>query len=312
MAYPNHKTVDVMNGPVRPIRFEDMPLRASVLADRRFLQRETALMPVKSTLRIAILRDSTIETLLDLISTFLRMKGIQVCFWVGDFDRVVEDALFRIDEIKGFAPDLVLIHWLPHPVPTNKPLQVFMDECVKMWDALSVLHCNIFQTNVPYAEQEVMHMIGVGSFDECSSSSINNWLMIQAQKRVDLEILDINYLSAKVGLNQWYDNRMRALYGYEYSPKMIPFIAFSFCRRILAVFGHTHKALILDLDNTLWGGVWAESNGDVLLGGESAQGRLYAEVQRYVLALQRHGIMLAICSKNDYENIRNCFDHPST
>lgn len=73
--------------------------------------------------------------------------------------------------------------------------------------------------------------------------------------------------------------------------------------------GRSYKVCVLDLDNTLWGGVVGESGVSGLrLGPPSAEGEAFLELQRYLLALRKRGVLLAVCSKNNPEDARAPFE----
>lgn len=80
--------------------------------------------------------------------------------------------------------------------------------------------------------------------------------------------------------------------------------------RILAAFtGRSRKCLVLDLDNTLWGGVIGDDGlAGIRLGQGSAEGEAYLAFQQYVDQLRRTGVILAVCSKNDDATARQAFD----
>ena len=83
--------------------------------------------------------------------------------------------------------------------------------------------------------------------------------------------------------------------------------------RIGATLGRAKKCLILDLDNTLWGGVIGDDGvGKLQIGKETPLGEAYTAFQRYCLSLRERGVLLAVCSKNDPEIARSGFDHPDS
>jgi FkbH-like protein len=92
----------------------------------------------------------------------------------------------------------------------------------------------------------------------------------------------------------------------------IPSVANSSASQVSALFGKTSKCLVLDLDNTLWGGVVGDDgvNG-IQLGPESPQGAAFIEFQSYIKKLHDRGVMLAVCSKNDKSNAIEGLNHPS-
>ena len=126
-------------------------------------------------------------------------------------------------------------------------------------------------------------------------------------------INDIRYVSAQVGLTQWFDYD----YWYNYHMAVGPIgtvaLAQNVASLVKSVYGRSKKCLVLDLDNTLWGGVIGDDGVDkILLGRDHPVGEAYAYFQRYVKQLRDRGILLAVCSKNDLENAREGFSHPDS
>ena len=80
---------------------------------------------------------------------------------------------------------------------------------------------------------------------------------------------------------------------------------------VKSIYGKSKKCLVLDLDNTLWGGVIGDDGlQNLILGKDHPVGEAYLDFQRYVKDLQRRGMILAVCSKNDAENAKEGFSHP--
>jgi len=82
---------------------------------------------------------------------------------------------------------------------------------------------------------------------------------------------------------------------------------------VKSLYGRSRKCLVLDLDNTLWGGVVGDDGvQNLILGRDHPVGEAFLEFQHYVCDLRRRGIILAICSKNDAENAKEGFSHPES
>ena len=91
----------------------------------------------------------------------------------------------------------------------------------------------------------------------------------------------------------------------------IPGFAYNLSNIIKAIFGKNKKAFVLDLDNTLWGGVVGDDGAENLeIGQETAMGQVYAEFQSYIKAHKGIGIMLNVNSKNEEENALAGLHHP--
>src|SRR5208337_4086604 len=126
-------------------------------------------------------------------------------------------------------------------------------------------------------------------------------------------INDIQYLSAQVGLPAWHDHNYWYNFHMAVSPTATVVLAQNVAAIVKSVYGKTKKCLILDLDNTLWGGIIGDDGvQNLILGRDHPVGEAFVDFQQYVKDLQRRGIILAACSKNDVENAKEGFSHPDS
>jgi len=132
-----------------------------------------------------------------------------------------------------------------------------------------------------------------------------------AENNQDLVINDINYLSARYGLQKWSDPQDWYLYKYSLAIDAIPFLAFSVANLIKSIFGKNKKVLVLDLDNTLWEGVIGDDGPEgIELGEDTSIGQAFSEFQKYIKMHSDIGVLLAINSKNDAKNALAGLTHP--
>ena len=121
-----------------------------------------------------------------------------------------------------------------------------------------------------------------------------------------MELLDTEMLVAEDGLEAWHDTRfwLKASAGPVYGDHV--------ARLLAAQQGRSFKCLVLDLDNTLWGGVIGDDGLEgIVLGQGSPAGEAFVALQRYARDLSQRGVILAVCSKNDEANAFLPFDkHP--
>jgi FkbH-like protein len=125
-------------------------------------------------------------------------------------------------------------------------------------------------------------------------------------------LLDVAGLAEMVGLSRWHDPSAFNLYKLPFSMLALPLYADWVARLLGALRGKSRKCLVLDLDNTCWGGIVAEDGiAGIRIGGDSAEGESFSAVQRAALMLKERGIILAVSSKNEDFTARDPFrDHP--
>ncbi|MBF0157640.1 MAG: HAD family hydrolase [Magnetococcales bacterium] len=145
-----------------------------------------------------------------------------------------------------------------------------------------------------------------GHYDRRSRFSLRGQVEAFNQALVDsLEgspdlLFDAAGLAATVGLERWHDPVQWHAAKLAFAPTLTPWVADHLVRLLATLRGKSRKCLVLDLDNTLWGGIIGDDglNG-LVLGQGSPLGEAFLEVQRQALALNRRGIVLAVCSKNE-------------
>jgi FkbH-like protein len=125
-------------------------------------------------------------------------------------------------------------------------------------------------------------------------------------------LVDVARLAGSVGIENWDDPRHWHASKLSFAPAMLPVYADVVARTIAAVRGRSKKCLVLDLDNTLWGGVIGDDGVEgIVLGQGSAVGEAFLAVQRMARELRGRGVVLAVCSKNEDDAARKPFrEHP--
>ena len=124
-------------------------------------------------------------------------------------------------------------------------------------------------------------------------------------------LFDVAQLAETVGLADWFNPTLWNMAKLPFSNNFIPLYAEHVCRIIAALRGRSRRCLILDLDNTLWGGVIGDDGLEgIVIGQGDPTGEAFLDVQRTVLALRARGVVLAVSSKNADEIARTPFrDH---
>jgi FkbH-like protein len=125
-------------------------------------------------------------------------------------------------------------------------------------------------------------------------------------------LFDVAALAETIGLAEWHDPTLWNIGKVPFASAYLPIYAEAACRLIAALRGKSRRCLVLDLDNTLWGGVIGDDGlSGIVLGQGDPTGEAFLEVQRTALALRDRGIVLAVCSKNSEDTARAPFrSHP--
>lgn len=140
---------------------------------------------------------------------------------------------------------------------------------------------------------------------------LNLELMNLSQIHQNLYLIDINSLYHTLGSAFCRDEKMYINSDLLFSIDFLPVVAKNLTDVILAISGNFKKCLILDLDNTLWGGIIGDDGLENIQIGDLGIGKAFSELQRWIKQLKQRGIILAICSKNDEKIAKEPFEkHP--
>ena len=277
-----------------------------------------------SPFRLAILSNSTVDMIVpSLIATAAR-HGIALEVIQPSYDQVAQEALTPDSSVNSSKPNAVLIALDYRCLPVKQSFGDREEASAAIEGALGYLEtlrngiktnssaiC-IFQTFAPPAEPLF------GSLDRALPGTwrslldgINSRLAEFVLGSGDV-LLDVSGLAETVGLANWHNTQLWNLAKFPFSVEVIPLYADHVARTIGAILGKSRKVLILDLDNTVWGGVIGDDGLEgIKIAQGDATGEAYLAVQRLALDLRQRGIVLAVSSKNSDETARAPFEqHP--
>ena len=275
--------------------------------------------------KIAVLGGSTTHDIIRVLELFLLDQGIEPVFYESEYAMYWQDAMFDNTELEEFAPDIIYIHTSNRNI-TNFPQIEDTKEMVLekeesafehfkvMWDKLRETYaCPIIQNNFEMPFYRIM-----GNKDSVDIhgrihflNRLNEKLYEYAEEYENFYINDIHYLSSCYGLDKWADPFFWHMYKYSLCLDAIPNLAFNVSNIIKSVYGKNKKALVLDLDNTLWGGIVGDDGVENLeIGQETSVGQVYSEFQNYIKTQKQLGVMLNVNSKNEEENALAGLQHP--
>ena len=275
--------------------------------------------------KIAVLGGSTTHDIIMILELFLLDRGIRPEFYECEYARYWEDVMFDNPELKEFAPDIIYIHTSNRNIRQYPALSMSEEEAEgllaadydhfeKMWGKIeNTYHCPVIQNNFEYP---FYRMLGNADATDIHGrvnyiNRLNAMFAAYARDHKDFFIQDINYLSAVYGLDKWSDPLYWHMYKYALSMEAIPTLAYNLSNIIKSIYGKNKKALALDLDNTLWGGIVGDDGVEgIEIGPETSMGQVYSEFQGYLKELKDIGVILNVCSKNEEENAIAGLNHP--
>lgn len=276
--------------------------------------------------KVAVLGGSTTHDIAAILELFLLNFGIRAQIYESEYNQFWEDVMFDNPELTEFAPDIIYIHTTNRNITfpkigmsadeVNSLLDGDYNRFSAMWEkARNTYHCPIIQNNFEFPSYRILgnsDCVNVaGSVNYINS--LNARFAGYAREHKDFYIEDIQYLSASYGLDAWADPLYWHMYKYAISMEAIPTLSYSVACIIKSIYGKNKKALTLDLDNTLWGGIVGDDGPENLsIGPETSMGQVYSEFQEYIRSHKDIGVILTVDSKNDYENAIAGLNHPDS
>lgn len=274
---------------------------------------------------IAILGGSTTSDIKLILELFLLNYGIKPTFYESEYNQFWQDAMFDNKELDEFNPDIIFIHTSNRNITTypntnnsqeevNQLIDNEFNKYSSMWETLTnKYHCPIIQNNFEYpyyrllGNQDAVFHYGKVNF----ITRLNLKFAEYATNNEKFFINDINYQSSLYGLEKWSDQFYWHMYKYALAVPAIPTLAYNVANIIKAIYGKNKKGLVLDLDNTLWGGIVGDDGVDnIMVGEETSEGQVYSEFQKYLKEVKSLGVILNINSKNDEKNALDGLNHP--
>ena len=245
--------------------------------------------------------------------------GIELEMWEAPYGQYRQELLDPQSALYRSQPDFIVlaVHEgeLTLPFLSQKPEDDVAREIThwtSLWEA-AALHSSarLVQFNFALPAEAPLGHLGArlpGS-RYAMTQAVNAVLGMAASTRVDL--IDCERLSALVGKEQWTDPRYWHLSKQAVALPALPLLARHLTAAIAADLGLSRKCLVLDLDNTLWGGVVAEEGlAGITLGGDQT-GEAFVAFQEYIRCLKEKGVILAVCSKNNEADAKEPFErHP--
>lgn len=275
--------------------------------------------------KIAILGGSTTNDIKKCLELFLLNYGIELEFYESEYNQYFQEAIFPSEELQQFCPELIYVHTSNRNISDwpciNDSVELIEGKLEKtyrqfetIWENLqSRWHCPIIQNNMELPYYRMMGNKDASDFHGRVNfvTRLNEKFYAYAREHENFYINDLNYISACYGLDKWSDPFYWHMYKYALCVPAIPVLSFNVANIIKAIYGKNKKAFVLDLDNTLWGGIVGDDGVDNLeIGQETSVGQAYSEFQQYIKEHKDMGVLLNVCSKNEEENAIAGLKHP--
>lgn len=280
------------------------------------------------TVRVSMLASFTIDMQLPYFAVESARRGFAADVYVGPFNTVEQELLSPDSGCARHNPDVVFVARLLSDVCPPLALDFLSlndaqrEQCVRAITTDTVAMLTAFREHSRAAV--ILHNFAppphpcLGLFEVMAEGSqtetvrkLNASLVNAVRGIPGVYVLDFDRLTAELGYRNCYDERLWYLGRSPLSAIVLPCLAATQTSVIQALFGIPRKCLVLDLDNTLWGGVVGEDGLAGIQLGHSYPGNVYRDFQRAILELRRRGVLLAINSKNNPGDVEEVFRrHP--
>jgi len=279
---------------------------------RKNLKKDFSSFPV---VKVAILGDTPTQLLHQALRGYGYEIGVSFDIFEADYGQIDMQVMDSTSELYEFQPEYVIIFQAAQKLASKfykKPIdskiayaEISISYVSQLLNVINDNHqCKIICFNFAEINDSVF-----GNYANKTDASflyqlrkINLGLMDLARETKNLFIADIASLAAYYGENSVFSPTTYTNTGIVFDIDFWPAIAKSVSDIILAISGKFKKAIVLDLDNTLWGGIIGDDGIENIQIGELGIGRAFTELQYWLKQLKARGIILAVCSKN-YEHI---------
>jgi FkbH-like protein len=281
-------------------------------------------MGTQSSTKIAFLRNITIEPLLPFIRYQCMTNGIKTDAYICDFDNIMQDILDANSGLYAHNPKIIFIFikldhiasklYLQFPKLNSSEISVQIENVLKyykdMLDALrsrtnALIILNTFEVN-PFPSG------GISDSQKLEGETniirtLNRKLLKLTNKYIGISIIDFDLICSRIGFVNFQNNMQWHMSKMPFSNLALKHIATEAAKFIIASEGNIKKCIIVDCDNTLWGGVVGEDGDNGILLDQTHPGSYFLQFQKDLLNLKSHGILLAICSKNNEADVLSVF-----
>ena len=296
-------------------------MNLKTLRDYHTAYNELDQQPFNRQVKLAMLTSYTTDFILPLLQVDLRLSQIRSDVYKPHFNQFRQEILNPNSGLYREKPDITIVAFnLEDVIPIFESNRSEMEtEILELCDSL--IH-NFRQFAPGQSQLFIQNWIpplhsydplvrtdsAIGTFIERLNSKLNTLV----RQMPGVHVIDYARAAAQCGLDRWVDPRTYYTARIPVAREHWPALSQCYAAYIRAALGMDLKCIVLDLDNTLWGGVLGEDGPDGIHLGESYPGIAFRRFQQYLLGLYDHGYILAISSKNNEEDVLQVLStHPA-
>ena len=274
--------------------------------------------------KLSIMGDCATQHLATALRGYGVYMGLGLSVLDTDYNQIDAQVMDPGSELYRFAPNAVLIQMCTEKLyeafcaaPLNCRSSFAEDtyaRIVRIWEQMNTnIAATILQCNFPLMDDGVFGQFGSKTADAFlfQQRKLNFLLMQGCQDVKNVYLIDLDSIQATVGRKAFSDPKLYYIAKMPISVDVLPEIAKKVLDQIQALRGITKKCVVLDLDNTLWGGVIGDDGLSGIQIGELGTGHAFSDFQAWLKELKNRGMLLAVCSKNNEPAAKEPFEkHP--
>ncbi len=245
--------------------------------------------------------------------------------YTAPYGQVVVEAINPDSGLYAFAPDIVILHYDAADVMRNKLIRPFEASMGNEWNAIDEIKTTVStiastspNTSIVLNTIPLPATHGMGRLDQNTPAGLrtiqnthNSAISSLANELPQVIIHDYQSLAESHGLNNWYDARMWYLARARLARNSTSAVANDLAALLATAESPRAKVIVIDLDNTCWGGVIGDDGIEGITLGTDGPGLAFSTFQQALLNFRDQGVLLAVASKNDFDVVRTVFDsHP--
>lgn len=275
--------------------------------------------------RIALLAGSTLDHFAPVLRLWLARMGFDAEITISAFDTAIQSILDPASDLRRSKPDIV---WLfsthrdialeTRPDADEEMLRELVGRAIAtrqaLWaQLLQHVGCTVIDNIADIPAEDPFGSLA-GSAPWGGRTMLRRYNAdLAAATPPGVVLFDLDHVASLWGRRRWEDARYWFHSRHAFALDATGSVAHAASRLIAAAFGLSKKCLVLDLDNTLWGGVIADDGLAGIALGHGEEGEAYVALHRYLKALKERGVILAVCSKNDHDTAASVFrEHPDS
>ena len=271
--------------------------------------------------RLAIVGDCATQHLATAITGYAYMLNLAIDIYDADYDQIYPQVINKDSEMYAFQPDAILLYMCTEKLYTLW-CETIQDDRIVFAETINSQILDYRKHISKNSKASIIQFTFVLNDDfvfgnyACNHKEsfiyqlrkLNMLLMEEASAGKNVFFVDLCTIQTQIGRNNMFDPKLYYIAKMPISLKALPLVAANIVSVIQALRGAIIKCVILDLDNTLWGGVIGDDGISGIEIGGLGNGYAFSDFQKWLKELKKRGILLAVCSKNEEPTAKEPFE----